>query len=214
MTTPPTRPASSASVGPPGADSSPNSPRRARSKRRVTGRAEREIGEPISHPPGEQRQNPALETLLQTPHPRSPYAHRPAGEGQVPKILVLVHPLASLLPLSTQPLGPLFLPTGLDPLLHLAPLPAFPLFESKLFSLPAFPCSYIPWRCSPSLGAPLRPRYLVLGRVHRLFRLYTLLRVALHGNLYAEGLCPLLTLPSLPGFIPFGLPFSEKADLG
>ena len=32
MTTPPTRPASSASVGPPGADSSPNSPRRARSK--------------------------------------------------------------------------------------------------------------------------------------------------------------------------------------
>jgi hypothetical protein len=86
-----------------------------------------------------------------------------------------VDPLTSLIPISTQQLRHLLLQEGLDPLLYLAgsgPKPKTP--PSKLLTLPAFLCSYIPWRCSPSFGADARPRILVLGRVHRLSHSYTL----------------------------------------
>jgi len=53
-------------------------------------------------------------------------------------------------------------------------VPSLPVPPNKPLTLPASLCSYIPRRCLPSLGALMRPRLRVLGRVHRLSRFYTL----------------------------------------
>jgi len=186
MTTPRTPLATSASVGPrcwptavPALPAAPARPARNPHGTTHADRA-REARLPLLGSAGQTKagcdSGSALPTLGLGASVRSPSRRRGSGAGDhgTRSDTLRVHRFpggahTNSVPATRSPLPP----GGIGSIPPLGSAPRLPVPPNTPLTLPAVSCSYIPWRCSPSLGALMRPRYWVLGRVHRLCHFYT-----------------------------------------